>query len=384
MKKFSILILALVALTGFNACTSDDDVVFVAQPDPDGISFINTFNSAYVLTSATADNTAERFVWNEIDVDVPTNVVYEVQGSTSADFTDFTILGSTSNNNLAITVNQLMDLAEDAGLDDDPATEAPNTGTVYVRVVASAGTAGEMAHTSEVQALTVVLPEDVGEGEEVLLDLFLVGDATASGWANTASSNNYPLFRDPTDPNIYYYTGKFNAGSVKIIEQRGAWAPQYGGENGNLVYRPTEADPDPAPISVPAEGYYTFTINLDEMTYTLESYDASGAATYEIMGLVGAGTTVGWPNDDNPTPDIQMTQSTFDPHIWYLKDVAISDGPVKFRAELSWDVNWGSDTFPSGRATPGGPDIPATEDVYEVWFNDLTGRYIFIPPVVVE
>ena len=84
MKKLSILILALVALTGFNACTTDDDVVFIAQPDAEGISFINTFSSMYILTNATADNTAERFVWNEIDVDVPTNLTYEVQGATTS------------------------------------------------------------------------------------------------------------------------------------------------------------------------------------------------------------------------------------------------------------------------------------------------------------
>lgn len=378
MKKFSSLILAFVALVGFNACTADDDVVFTAQPDPEGVSFVNTFSANYVLTSAARENTAERFVWNPVDVGAPTNVVYELQGSTSEDFSDFTPLGTTSETNMAVTVGQMMELAEEAGLDNDPTTDdMPNTGTLYFRVVASAGTAGELAHISDTQALTVVLPE--GEEEEQPLDLFLVGDATATGWDNTASSNNYPLFRDPNNENIYYYTGKLNAGNVKVIEMRGAWAPQYGGENGNLIYRPTEAEPDPAAIPVPAAGYYSFTINIDEMTYTLEPYDASGAATYNVMGLVGAGTTVGWPNDDNPSPDIQLTKSTFDPHIWYVKDIEISDGPVKFRANLSWDVNWGAETFPSGKATLGGPDIPATEGTYEVWFNDLTGRYIFIP-----
>lgn len=378
MKKLSILILALVALTGFNACSSDDDVVFIAQPDPDGISFRNTFSSTYILTDATAANNAERFVWNELDMGVPTNIMYEVQGSTSSDFSDFTVLGTTSDNNLAITVRQLMDLAEDAGLDNDPDTEAPNTGTIFVRVVASAGTGGEMLHTSEAQALTVMLPELTGEPEITFQDLYLVGDATASGWTNTTTSNNHPLFRDPTNPDIYYYTGKFNAGNVKVIEERGAWAPQYGGENGNLIYRPTEADPDPAAIPVPSAGYYTFTIDVDAMTYTLVPYDASGAATYATIGYIGSATAGGW------DADADMTQSAFDPHLWYAKGVQLMDGELKFRAGDAWDVNWGADTPLAGKATMNGPNIPVEENTYEIWFNDLTGRYILIPPTVEE
>ena len=76
MKKFSILILAFISLAGFTSCSSEDDVVFIAQPDPEGISFMNSFASSYVLTDATAENTAERFVWNEIYVEVPTNITY--------------------------------------------------------------------------------------------------------------------------------------------------------------------------------------------------------------------------------------------------------------------------------------------------------------------
>ena len=136
MKKLPILLIAFVALLGLNACSSDDDVVFIAQPDMEGIAFLNTFSSNYILTPATGTNVAERFVWNQVDVDVPTNIQYEVQGSPSADFEEITVMGSTSDNNLAVTVKQMLDLAGEAGIDSDPETEAPNTGTLYFRVVA--------------------------------------------------------------------------------------------------------------------------------------------------------------------------------------------------------------------------------------------------------
>lgn len=378
MKKLSLLLLAFVAMTGLNSCSSDDDVVFIAQPDPEGISFINSFNQTYILTPGTGTNIAERFVWNTVDFETPTNITYELQGSADPDFTTFDVMGATGENNLGVTVNQLMSLAEDAGLDSDPSTEAPNTGQLHFRVVAYAGdNAGNSnAQTSEVKSITVVLPEDEGEGEEVFKNLFLVGSATATGWDNTANSNNYPLFRDAENPNLYHYTGKFNGGgdaAFKLIEVKGAWAPQYGGQNGTLVYRATEADPDPAAIPVSTEGYYTLTVDIDEMTYTLEPFDASGATTYSTIGILGDATADGWDADQD------LTQSSFDPHIWYIRGIELGDGEAKFRANDAWDVNWGGDTALSGMATMNGPNIPVAEGTYDVWFNDLTGRYIFIP-----
>lgn len=378
MKKLSNLLLAFIAVVGLNACSSEDDVVFIAQPDPEGISFTNSFSSSYVLTDLTLENTAERFVWNTIEVDVPTNISYELQGSTDPNFSSFDVLGSTSGNNLAVSVQQLMDLAEDAGLDNDPSTEdMPNSGQLYFRVVASLGTEGELAHTSEVQALTVVLPE--AAGEEALMNLFLVGDATAAGW--NPANNNTPLFRDADNENIYYFTGRFAGGEgiegFKLLETT-QWQPQWGLSNGEL----TNSDilgADPSSFPVTSDAFFALTVNVDEMTYTFEEYDASGAATYETIGVLGDATTGGWETDTD------LVQSEFNPHIWYLQDLELADGKIKFRAGDAWDISWGTDSGAlSDITTLGGPDIPVTGGIYDVWFNDLTGRYILIPVVTEE
>lgn len=382
MKKISLLLLAFVAMTGLNSCTSDDDVVFIAQPDPEGISFTNTFIESYILTNATATNVAERFVWNIVDFDVPTNITYELQGSVDPEFESFDVLGTTSSNNLAVTARQLLSLAEDAGLDNDPNTEAPNSGQLYFRIRAFAGNDGgnPLNVSSEVKSITVVLPEDV-EGEEPLKNLYLVGSATPTGWDNTANSNNYPLFRDAENPDLYYYTGRLVGGTDmfwKLVEVKGQWAPQYGGENGNLIYRAVEADPDPAAIAVSSTGYYTITVNIDELTYTVAPYDASGAATYASIGILGDATPDGWDADQD------MTKSEFDPHIWYIRGIELVDGGAKFRANDEWVDEWGGDTELSGQATQGGPNIPVSAGTYDVWFNDITKRYIFIPVQTVE
>ncbi|WP_010227840.1 SusF/SusE family outer membrane protein [Gillisia marina] len=382
MKKILILLFAFVSLLGLNSCSSDDDVVFIAQPDVEGINFINSFNDTYVLTSATSGNIAERFVWNTVDFDVPTNITYELQASTSSDFSSFDVIGSTSENNLAIKVSQLITLATDAGLDNDAETEAPNTGQVYFRIKAFAGNDGGNAlnTSSEVKSITVVMPEAAVEEGPSFKELYLVGDATAAGWNN--DNNNTPLFRDSENENQYYFTGYFGAGAFKLLDMKGAWQPQWGIKDGSLTNSELLGeDPDAFPVAT--AGYYTFTINTEDLTYTFEAYDASAATTYDVIGIVGAGTSVGWPNDDNPTPDIKMTNSDFDKHIWQANDVVLTDGAAKFRANLAWDVNWGGgENFPSGQAT--GDDIMVQAGTYTVWFNDITSRYTFIPVVVAE
>lgn len=377
MKKYTLFLLTIIAFMGFTSCEHDDDVVFVAQPDPEGVMFTNSFASNYLLSPSVSSNLAERFVWNEVDFDAPTTVTYELQGSADANFSSFDLIGTTGENNLGVTIGQMLSLAQDAGLDNDPNTEMPNSGQIYfrVRAYAGAGEGNSLETTSESVALTVTLPEVGEEEEETKTNLYLVGDATAAGW--NPDNNNTPLFRDADNENIYYFTGYFAAGFYKFLEGP-AWAPMYGYDGSTLVYRPTEADPDPASIEVTAAGYYSITVNVDDLSFSMDAYDASGATEYDKIGLVGAGTTVGWPNDDNPTPDILLTKSSFDPHIWFAEGVELSEAGIKFRANQTWDVNWGGgENFPSGQAT--GDDIIVSQaGTYDVWFNDLTGRYIFI------
>ncbi len=382
MKKFSILLLTIIALVGFTSCEHDDDVVFVAQPDPEGVMFTNNFATNYTLTSQVSDNIAERFVWNDVDFEAPTPVTYELQGSTDASFNSFDVIGTTTQNNLAVTIGQLMDLAEDAGLDNDPNTEMPNTGQVHFRVRAYAGegAGNSLEEMSEVVSLTITLPEVGEEEEETKTNLFLVGDATAAGW--NPDNNNTAMYRDPENDNLFYYTGYLAAGNVKFLEGQG-WAPQYGSDDGtNLVYRETEADPDPSPIAVETEGYYSITVDLDAMTVTMESYDASSSTNYDMVGVIGTATTG---TDEGWNDDIDMTQSEFNPHLWYINEIELFDGEMKFRANNAWDVSWGAATELSGQgANNNDPNIPVTAGTYDIWFNDLTDRYILIPIVEEE
>lgn len=375
MKKLSNRLLIFIAIISLGACSTDDSVEFVAQPDPEGIAFTNPFSTSYILTQATLTNIAERFIWNSVDYDVPTNITYELQSAISTTFENPIILGSTPENNMAVTVQQLWDLSMEAGFDNDPETEAPNTGPLYFRVVASAGTQGEMTAISKVQTLTVLLPESTDGEEETFTYFYLVGDATAAGW--DPDNNNTPLFRDPANENIYYFSGRFAGGAsvegFKLVEILGMWQPQWGVDDAGNLSNSIILGADPAAFSVANDAFYTFEMNTDDMTFTFTETDASSAPTYPTIGLIGSATPTAWDSDTD------MIQSAFNPHIWYMNDVVLIDGEIKFRANDAWDVSWGSDTPLTGLGTLGGPNIPATEGTYDIWFNDLDGRYMLIP-----
>jgi len=385
MKKITNLFIAFIAIISLNACSEDDDFTFTAKPDPEGISFTNSTSEVYTLRAANGDNLAERFVWNEVDFDVQTPINYELQGSASESFDSYTVLGDVATTNVSVTVASMLELAAEAGLDNDAETDLPNTGNLYFKVRAYAGSdAGNVVEqTSEVLTLTVLLPEGDTEGPSYK-EFYLVGDATAAGWQN--NNNNTPLFRDFANINVYYYTGRFKGGAdvegFKLLEIKGEWQPQWGLDAGTFTSSETLGG-DPSAFGVATDQYYSLMVNREDFTYSFEAYDASAAPIYDVIGIVGAGTSVGWPGDDNPTPDIKMTNSDFDKHIWQANDVVLTDGPLKFRANLAWDVNWGGgESFPSGIAN--GDDIMAKAGTYTVWFNDLTGRYTFIPVVDTE
>lgn len=380
-NKILKLIMVFFAIVAFNACSDDDEIVFTAQTPPDQISFTNDFLTEYLLSEQTAQNNAERFTWESPDFGVPTPVTYELQGSTDFEFTEPVILSETSNQQASVSVGQLISLAAAAGLDNDPATDNPDTGDLFFRVRAQIGTenADNSPETiSEITTLTVTLiatggPEPLPE----FPNLYLVGNATAAGWDN--NNNNFPLVRDPENENVFTYTGKFlgaDTNEFKLLENRGAWQPQWGLEGGELETS-EDLGGDPGTFQITeGEGYYTLEVDTENKTSSLTTFDESSAQTFSSVGIIGFGTTG---SDEGWSQDIDMTQSSFDPHIWYISEIELFDGEVKFRAEDDWAVNWGASTEFSGFGSLDGPNIPTTAGLYEVWFNDLTGNYMLIP-----
>ncbi|WP_415326642.1 SusF/SusE family outer membrane protein [Chryseobacterium sp. MMS23-Vi53] len=202
-----------------------------------------------------------------------------------------------------------------------------------------------------------------------LKNLYLVGDATEAGWNN--NNNNTALFRDPGNVNKFYFRGYFTAGSFKLLEKLGDWHPQWGVNGSGVSASNPDGTNEPAVFSIPTAGYYSFEIDINAKTYSLTS--STAGAVYPTIGIIGSSTPDGWNSDQD------MTASAFNPHVWKITNISLITGEAKFRANNDWGTNWGGSTPFSGVAALGGSNIPLNEaGNYDVYFNDLDGRYLFI------
>ncbi|MDT7831570.1 SusE domain-containing protein [Flavobacteriaceae bacterium S356] len=359
LKRFSITSVLSLVLLLFYSCDDNSDIFTVSQPTAPVLAGLNFTNIE--LDAVNTDNPALTLNWQHADYGVQASINYAIQFASDQDFTNpVTAATTTGQTSATLSVSQLNSAAGNAGL--NPFEWA----TIYVRVVSSLGAQNGVQSTSNAVNF-MVFPYF----NYVFNDYFLVGDATAPGWDN--NGNNPALFRDENDPNIFYYTGLFaNNGHFKVLETKGLWQPQWGTDDGVTVGTNPGGGTDPERFpygggnGIP-QGFYTFTINFASNTFTFEPFNASGITSPASLTLQGSSTA-----------NVAMTPLAFDGHIWYANNVRLTPGDVAFVTGSA--DSWGSTTSFSGVATSGGGSIPViVEDDYDVWFNDLTGRYILIP-----
>lgn len=378
MKKISKLLLTAAVAAGLWSCEGEDNLMFLEPQAAEFAILTPDSGQTIILTEATPqDNPALTFTWEDVDYGTPTEVNYTVEfAANGTDFATPVAMTSSTAQNYAITVGQLNNAAH--ALYPDLEDEA--SAAIDVRIVASVGTTGSMPKYSN--TITIVVTPFTSAVVE-LPQLYFVGSATAAGWNN--NNNNTPLFRDPANPNKFYYTGYFlndgtaGAGEFKLLEKRGFWQPQWGQNGGELAVNDGTGS-DPGAFTIATSGYYTFEVDIDEMTYTLAPYLTPVPSAISTIGAIGSAVG-GWDND------IDMTPSAFDPHIWKLggspedTGYVMTTGELKFRADNDWALAWGSTTALSGVASsaPGSPNIPVTAGAYDIYFNDIDGRYLLIP-----
>ncbi len=365
MKKQSINILNMLMILsvtiGIISCEDPQDGTVANEASDLVLSELDI--TEIELDQTNPGNPVATFIWSEADFGVQTAESYLLEFSDSENFENPVVVANlVGTTNITLTTAELNNAAGNVGL---PPFE---WNTLYARVVTSLGQQNALAKASNTITLDVYPYFNYA-----FTDLYFVGPACASGWNN--NNNNPVLFRDANNPNVYRYTGFFNADQLKILETKGAWAPQYGeGGQGELVPRPTEDDPDPAPIDdFTTAGYYTFTANTRDLEFTISPADGSVPSLSSL--------SIGGSALDAPVELVQYGVGgvVFDPHIWQVSTpVNLSTGTITFTANGS--QSWGGDTSFSGVATEGGNPIEIlVGDEYEVWFNDLTGEYMFIP-----
>ncbi|MEM9687751.1 MAG: SusE domain-containing protein, partial [Bacteroidota bacterium] len=354
MKKLALLFLTLVVVTLWSC---DDDVeerpVVAMQQLP---VLDAPFGSTYVLTSDNATALVETFTWDEAVYTESVSPEYTLEIDFSGNnFSTFQELGSTTDNKLSITVEALNNVL--LALEAVPFAE--NLFELRLRV--NLGTM-DPDYAEEVYTLTITPYSDA---QPTFRELFLIGDATAAGSDN--DNNNTPLFRDPSNEDIYYFRGYFVANEFNLIEVKGESYPLWGTNDGATLAVNEGTGVDPNGFVIPATGYYDFEVNLSEATFSLAP-NGDAMVEYPTIGVLGNGTN---PEDvdgdgtpDGWQSDIDMTQAAFDPHLWYANGIILYDGEIKFRANDDWAVNWGGNTELSGQGTFDGPNVPVNAGTY--------------------
>ncbi len=330
MKKIKILLVLIVTAIGFNSCQEDDELTFVAS-EPAAFSFSNSFSSEYILTSATSTNLGERFTWNTPDFEAPTTITYDLERSITGDFSDAETLGTTSENEIAVTVGQLLELAMAAGLDNDADTDAPNMGDVFVRVRAYLGNGG-LDVFSPIQTLMLVLPEASDETPQ-LPKLYVVGQFLgSSGYgSNWTATDAVPLAASSmttSDFEGFVYMAASTEG-YKFLPTNIDFSNDYGddGTFTGILLQEGEVNCESLP-----EGFYLMKANTELLTYSSE---------LTSWAITGNATPLGWP--DNGVQDQDMTYNP-DTKKWEITIALVADGnEFKFRANDGWDLNFGDD-----------------------------------------
>lgn len=342
MKKLSIIGLFIFALVSFNSCETEDDVVFIANEA--AFSFTNSFSAEYVLTPQTSGNLGERFTWNSPDVGTPTNITYALEKSNTGDFSDAEVVGTTTANEIAITIGDMLGYAAQLGLDNDPSTEAPDTGNVSFRVRSNVGDSG-LETFSDVAVLTLRLPEETGVVAAVcdLDQYFLVGAAVKfTGWdwatpqrAVCTGTNVYTVNVDLVnnvdgDGNFRFFTTETDWGS-------GINYPGFADDGWTIDPMFENAmDGDSNFLFTGPSGKYFLTIDAVAKTITLDDPTPQGTCDLDQLWAVGAGLPdAGW---DWATPVQLMCEGEGVYSGWVNYT---SDGDANFRF-FTTATDWGS------------------------------------------
>ncbi len=169
----------------------------------------------------------------------------------------------------------------------------------------------------------------------------IVGDATPNGWNGPDIQFQYNPYGDN-----WKAVATLNAGDIKF-RLNNDWTTNYGDTSADGTL-----DSDGDNITVTA-GNYIITMDLNAMTYTIESAD--------LWGLVGDATPNGWNGPDEKfMPDFGPDQGKF-----YLNGVTLTAGDVKIRQNDDWTVNYGDDGN-DGTLEAGGANIPVTAGTYNI------------------
>ncbi len=174
------------------------------------------------------------------------------------------------------------------------------------------------------------------------------------------------------------YTSLMTAGDMfKFINKPGSWddanqISYYAWQE--LCGGIKQEDFDNRQFRATVTGIYTITMECStngSQHITFTRLDTT-PQSFSTIALAGDFNT--WSTSATPLKPLRG----HDNHDWWATVTLDADTNVKFTANDAWDINWGGATFPFGTGIQDGNNIPVAAGTYTVFFNDITGRYVFL------
>ncbi|WAC14730.1 SusE domain-containing protein [Dyadobacter pollutisoli] len=211
-----------------------------------------------------------------------------------------------------------------AGSSKSKVFKASELNAILIGLGLTAGTAGEIdiRVTSSIGAATVLTSTPAvlkATAYSVLLDLTSKWGVVGSAANDWGASPDLPFYKTDV-ANVFVAYVNLIDGEMKFRENND-WAVNYGGANGVL-----KAGGDNIKIT---KGSYKITFNPVALTYKIEK----GV----FWGIVGDATATGW--GDKPDQKFSYNPGS---ETWYLNNVVLKDGQIKFRLNDDWGANLGS------------------------------------------
>lgn len=317
---FKTTLLAIAAL-GIWSCEEEQDLYFLSQPASFEIVTPES-GTAIVLTQELMSNPALTISWDDTDYGTPTAVNYTVQAALEGtNFETPVSVASTTNTTITFSVEELNNIANGLGL-------APFTAAgMDVRIRASVGTTVSQEMYSNVVTI-IVTPFST----DIPLLWMVGGFQGDSGYGSDWTHSTAPTLKaegvtsSKFEGYVYIATDQFfssanDSRGFKLTDQDNWSGNNYGDdESGNFNTLSTSG----VNISV-AAGYYRVNADTGLLNYSL---------TNTNWGIIGSATG-SW---DVSTPMIYNPTSKK----WEIT-MRLEEGAIKFRANNSWDVNFGDD-----------------------------------------
>ncbi len=367
---YKVALLGALALGSLTACDKDEDRIVVAAQGE--VTFAASPTEGVAITEETLTSDVLTMTWSQANFGYERMLIdYDLVLKTTATDGTTKSFTHTLGSNLttkAFTGRELNELLTDQlGATPGVATTYELTLYAYPHSTGKDKPSGTSRVVYPTRSLSITTATVVSKNP----DYFLVGNMFgANAW--NIGYTGYPLFLDAPDGKVYTYSGLFASGSeFKLVGEAslGDWGGAIGASAAGVLSSSGGNITDAS-----AGGYFTLTVDIKAMTYTLTALDASTATTYNSIGLIGTAVG-GWDSDK-----VSLVKSAHDPHIWTASGVVLQEGELKFRSNADWNSkSWGGTLFPVAISDTGDNiKISAKQaGTYDVVFSTLTGHYHF-------